>query len=186
MKPILLSLVLLLSCPGMNAQDQTSAKESRKEASQRKKAEKEAKIDSLYRLTGKLLETRRIVLEATTLSGRMGRPVHVSSILNFVAIDSDNVVLQVGSVQAIGYNGVGGITAQGRANGWRISPSDKQKMYDLFLTANTNKGVYDIHISIDYSGYATATLTGYSAGQINFTGNLVPVKNSGVYKGQSY
>ncbi len=177
---LILALILSSDLP---AQENTSAKEAKKEASRKKKEAKQAKMDSLFKSTGNLLESRQFVLEALYLSNRIGSRVAVSSTLNFIACDSEQATLQIGRVQAAGYNGVGGVTAEGPVTRWKITSNSKNKNYLIYMATTTNVGVYDISISVDYRGYATATITGLSSGSLTFEGNIVALKDSGVYKG---
>ena len=81
-------------------------KETKEEASQRKKEEKKAKIESQYKLTDSLLKGKKFVLEAQFLKYSNGDRVNVVSTLNFISIDSLSAVIQVGLMQRVGYNGV--------------------------------------------------------------------------------
>ena len=118
MRWICFLLMSLLLSGGLFAQDQKTIKETKKEASQRKKEEKKAKIENQYKLTDSLLEGKKFVLEAHFLKYSSGDRVNVVSTLNFISFDSLSAVIQVGSMQRVGYNGVGGVTVQGRISNW--------------------------------------------------------------------
>ena len=134
--------------------------------------------------TGKLIKSRKFVLEAEYLRNDMNTPQRINSQLNFIAVDSFNAVLQVGTIQRFGSNGVGGVTAHGKISNWKVEKNEKSKSYDLFMTIVASTGVYDVNISVDYTGRASATLTRLTAGKLTFEGPIVPIKESSVFKGQ--
>ena len=54
------------------------------------------------------------------------------------------------------------------------------------MTVGTDLGFFDINMSVDYSGYATAELTGLRAGRLQFNGDIVPKDSTRYFKGQKY
>jgi hypothetical protein len=178
-------LISLFLSGGLVAQDKKTIKETKKEISQRKKEEKKAKIDSIYRCTDTLLTGRRFVLEAQFLRNNVGARVNVISTLNFISIDSLSAVIQVGSTQRFGYNGVGGVTVQGRVINWKLEKDDKKNDFFLTMTIQGNVDIYDINMTIDYEGYTTATLNGVNTGKLIYEGNIVSLEKTSVFKGQA-
>ncbi|MGA2822788.1 MAG: DUF4251 domain-containing protein [Bacteroidales bacterium] len=176
----------LLLSGGLFAQDQKTIKETRKEASQRKKEEKKAKIENQYKITDSLLEERKFVLEAQFLKTSRGERFPVISTLNFIFVDSLSGVIQVGSVQRVGYNGVGGVTVQGRISNWKLEKDEKQKNFYLIFSIQGNIDIYDVNMNIDYAGYAYATLNGINSGKLTFEGNLVSKEETVIFKGQTW
>ena len=185
MRWICFLLVSLFLSGGLIAQEKNTKKETKKEISQQKKDEKKAKIENLYKHTDSLLTGRRFVLEAQFLRNNRGERVNVISTLNFIAIDSLSGVIQVGSIQHFGYNGVGGVTVQGRITNWKLEKDDKAKNFFLVLTIQGNVDIYDINMNIDYTGYATATLNGINTGKMTYEGDLVSLETTSVFKGQA-
>jgi hypothetical protein len=185
MRYMFLLLMSLLLSGGLMAQEQKTSKEMKKEAADRKKAEKQAQADSLFKQTDTLVRGRRFVLEAQYLRNDQGGRATVSSNLNFISVDSLAAVIQVGSVQRSGYNGVGGVTVEGRVINWKCDKDDKHQNFYLTLSVQGNRDIYDIAISIDYSGYAQATISGINTAKIIFEGNLVPAESSNTYKGMA-
>jgi len=176
----------LLIVNGLIGQDIKSAKESRKEVSRKKKEERIAKIENEYKLTKKLLNSRKFVLEAQHLSNNRGGQIPVSANLNFISIDSIHAIIQVGSPERVGSNGVGGVTVEGRISNWKFAKDDKRKIFNLFMTVQSNFGIYDITMRVDNSGNADASLTGLRAGRLTFTGDIVAREDSFIFKGQSH
>jgi len=178
-----MALFLAVSVPG---QDPGTSKQAKKEASRKIKEEREAQIARQFTETGKMLSSRRFVLEANYLINKMGERKPVTPVLNFIAVDSIFSVIQVGTIQGIGSNGAGGITGEGRITNWKFSQDEKRKYFDIFLSVNSTVGIYDIALSVDYSAYGSASLSGLRSGTIQFNGNIVPIDSSRVYKGQIY
>ena len=186
MRTILIIFIGLLIISRIDAQEAETKKELKKEASKKKKEEKRAEAEKQYLETGKLLNSKKFVLEAEYLRDKMGAPQKINSTLNFISVDSINAVIQVGSVQRFGANGVGGVTTHGKIANWRVDKNDKKKSYDLFMTINASRGVYDVNMTVDYSGHAEATLMTYTSAKITFDGSLVPLKETSTYRGQGF
>jgi hypothetical protein len=184
MRWICLLLMGLFLSGGLIAQDQKMVSETKKEAAQRKKEERKAKIEQQYQTTDSLLEGKRFVLEARFLKASDGERFTVSSMLNFVSIDSLSATIQVGSVQRVGYNGVGGFTVQGRIGKWKLEKNPKAKNFYLVMTIQGNIDMYDVNIDIDYAGYATAALNGINSGRLTFEGSLVSTGSAKAFQGQ--
>ncbi len=148
-----------------------------------KKASRDSTLTAKFEYTKQMLQNKDFVLEADYLANRMGERMPVSSTLNFISVDSTNAVLQIGRNTGIGYNGVGGVTAQGNVTRYKLQTDNKRKSFYLSFSVTTPIGSYDINMSVGADGYANATLTGISSGQLIYTGYLVPIENSSVYKG---
>jgi hypothetical protein len=185
MRWICVFLMSLVISGGLFAQNKETVKETKKEASQRKKEEKKAEIERQYKQTTMLLEGKKFVLEAQFLKNDKGERVNVVSNLNFISIDSLSGVIQLGSNNRFGYNGVGGVTVQGRITTWKFEKDDIRKNFYLTLTIQGNIDIYDISMNIDYSAYATATLSGINTGKLTFEGNLVSREETTTFKGQT-
>lgn len=132
-----------------------------------------------------LLEGKSFVLEADFLENQYGNRYPVSSVLNFVRVEPSNVVLQIGSNSSLGYNGVGGITAQGSLERMKIYKNFKKLSYSLQFTVSTNIGAYDISMTVNSDNSARAIISGYTRDKLIYDGKLVSLNNSNVYKGQN-
>ncbi|MCX6244829.1 MAG: DUF4251 domain-containing protein [Bacteroidetes bacterium] len=186
MRPLPLLLIILFIAGGIVGQESSSTKDSKKEASKKKKAEREARMVQQFNETGRLITCRRFVLEANYLVNTMGQRKPVTPVLNFIAVDSAFSLIQVGSNHGIGMNGAGGITAKGKVTNWKLGINEKARNYDVFMTIDSNMGFYDITMSVDYSGYASASMAGLRSGTLQFDGNLVPKDSTRVFKGWTY
>jgi len=149
-----------------------------------KKEKRNAELEKEFQLTKSMLDNKDFVLETDYLQDRYGNRVLVNSTINFVAVDSTEATIQIGSNFRLGPNGVGGVTAKGRINKWELTEDQKHKAFTLRMNVMTTIGIYDLFINISASGRGTATLTGMSAGRLTFDGDLVPWENSSIYVGQ--
>jgi len=184
MRWICVLLISMFLSFGLTAQDQKKDGETKKEASQRKKEEKKERIEKQFKLTDSLLSGKRFVLEAHFLKNNKGERINVMSTLNFISIDSLMGVIQVGSPQRVGYNGVGGVTVQGRIINWKLEKDVNRKSFFLALTIQGNVDIYDISMTTDYEGYTNATLNGINTGRLTFEGNVVSKQETSTFKGQ--
>ena len=153
---------------------------------EQKKAAKAAEQQLLFENTVALLNSKAYVLEAQFLSGRSGYRYIASSTLNFIRVDSTSIVLQIGSNNRLGYNGVGGVTVKGHITTYKLEINEKRKTFYLRLNLTCNSGAYDVFMDGNASGHTIATVTGIYPGSVTYDGQLVPLQESRVYEGQSY
>jgi hypothetical protein len=161
----------------INAQD---VKLSRQERNEVRKAQQETN----FYILDSLLNSRSFVLKADYLRNRNGVLVPVVSNLNFIKVDRTEGVLQTGSNSGIGYNGVGGVTAEGSIGGWELTSDSKKLTYTLRFSMLTNIGNYDILMFIHADNHASATITGLTPGWLTWDGGLYSLNNTLVFKGQ--
>lgn len=150
-----------------------------------KKEKRDSIAERQYQINKYMLDNRDLVLEANYIQDRRGNRRIVNSTINFVAIDSTTAIIQVGSDYRNGPNGVGGVTAKGRITKWEVTENKKQKSFSLSINVMTSIGIYDLFFSIGSWGNSTARLTGLSAGELTFEGDVEPYSASRVYEGHS-
>ena len=178
MKKIALLVLLVVSSNLIFAQTKNDSIMSKKE-------KRKAKLEQQYKETKKLLDDKNFVLESDFLQSRHSVRYPVSSNLNFVKVDSSDVVIQIGSPGRFGPNGVGGVTAKGKITKWVLKEDEKRNTFYLSMNVMTPIGIYDVYMSIGSSGNAVARLTGLKPGELIFDGDLVALENSVVYEGRS-
>lgn len=148
---------------------------------------KEAKKAALYanfQAIDTLLQRKAFVLEADYLQDYYGNLIPVTSTLNFIKVNGEKAVWQTGSNYYMGYNGVGGVTAEGDLNNWKISKDLKHMSYTITFGVTTDIGQYDVLLMISADNTARATITGLTNGRLTYQGNIVALYNSRVFKGQ--
>jgi hypothetical protein len=154
---------------------------TRKEKKEARKAELMANFEAL----NNLLEHKSFVVAADMLENKYGDRIQVTSALNFIRVDSTNAVLQTGSNTGFAYNGVGGVTAEGRINGWQIVKNFKSLSYYIHFTVETNIGAYDVSMILSSDNNVRAEITGTTPGKLGYDGRIEPLNNSSVFKGQT-
>jgi hypothetical protein len=184
MKSILiLTAALMLTMPA--AAQELSKKEQRKlnrELKQEQKAKEAAAKAAVVQL---MVEQQRFVLEADRLRDKRGSTVNVPSTLNFIAVDSLDGVLQIGSNAYVGLNGVGGITVEGSVTGYEFKLNERNGSYNVKYFLRSPSGSYDVQMVVFGDGRADATVSSTWPGKLNYSGFLVPPGASRVWKGTS-
>ena len=149
-----------------------------------KKLKKAEEKELIKKSTLLMIEKKHFVLEADYIINRYGNRFMVNSMLNFIKIDSTDIILQLGSNTGIGYNGIGGITLEGRINRYEIKEIKNGNL--LHISSMTNLGFFDVFITVSNSGYADASVSGISGGSVRYSGKIIPLELSRIYKGSSY
>jgi hypothetical protein len=171
-------LGLLLISINSNSQESKLSRQERKEV---RKAERAAN----FYVLDSLLNAKTFVLEADFLQNKIGDMVNVVPSLNFIKVDVTSGVLQTGTNSTMGYNGVGGVTAEGSIGKWVIYKDEKNQSFRLQFSLLTNIGFYDINMSVSSDNRARATISGLGRGQLTWDGHLETIGNARVFKGQN-
>jgi hypothetical protein len=85
----------------------------------------------------------------------------------------------------MGYNGVGGVTAEGSIGRWSMNRDEKKLTHSLKFSLFTNIGSYDVSMLISSNNRAKATITGLGPGNLTWDGYLVTLDNSRAFKGHN-
>ena len=187
MKPlmtVLLAFIIVLGAFSQEEVQQLSQKEIKKLQKEQKKAARAAEEERMVEVTRFMVHQQQFVLEADYLSDKYGQRVSVTPTINFVMIDSLVGTVQFGDAQGMGYNGVGGLTVDGKVTKYEYSViGKKEDSYSIRLILMSSIGTYDITLMVNSQGYADAQIRGNWSGQLNYHGKLVPLTLSRVYKG---
>lgn len=179
MKKILIYiLVALMAIPAIgqkSKEDKKAAKAAKKEQQAQADAERAAVLNTS-------IEAKQYVLEANFLSDKYGQRLVVESSLNFVGIDVDKCAFQFGNGKDIGYNGVGGVTVEGNVANYKMS-QNKKGMYSIEFNVSTSAGTIFVVVTASPTGSADATISGSGSQKLTYSGTLVPLSESRVYKG---
>ena len=173
----LIIIAVLLFAGGLSAQESTKQKLT--------KDQKDARIESEYQVMTRIINSKQFILEADFRSNQDGSRVPVASTLNFIKIDSAIAVIQTGNNFRVGYNGIGGITAEGRISKWEVMKNNKRKSFVISMNISTSLGFYDVFISVSASGNATATISGTTAGKLIYNGRILPLFESKSFQGMT-
>jgi hypothetical protein len=159
------------------SQDEKLSKQERKEA-------RKAELNANFQALDTLIQNKAFVIEAQYLQNQRGMQVPVNSLLNFIKVDGKNVVLQTGSNFSQGFNDLGGITAQGQLQSWKVDKNVNHLSYTIRFSVTTQIGIYDVLLMVGADTNARATITGLSRGSLTYQGNIVAIYNSRIYKGR--
>ena len=177
-----ISIVIIMLLLGGSAIAQT--KEEKKAA---KKAKKEAKLAQDKANTAMLIsivENKKFVLEANTLFDRTGQTYILSSHLNFVGFDGVNSTIQLAFDQLIGWNGVGGVTIDGRITKMEIKTNKDGLGFNVNTSVqNKGGGLVTMVFRVSSSGNARVDMSGSFGERVSFQGNLIALDKTRVYKG---
>lgn len=179
MNMVTLFLIFILSSISLNSNSQ-NIKLSRQEQKEVRKAQMAAN----FYILDSLLNSKSFVLEADFLQNEYGERVNVVSTLNFIKVDKSKGILQTGSTSAMGYNGVGGVTAEGSVGAWKVDKDAKKLIHSLRFSLLSNIGNYDIFMTVSSDNHAIATITGLGPGKLTWEGHLETIGNSRIFKGQ--
>jgi hypothetical protein len=175
-----ITLIISLVCfyGGVMASGQ---KEDNKMSRKEKRA---AESEQLYLKNKQIIEERAFVLESDFLQDRYGYRIPVTRNINFIMVDGDQAIIQIGSNVGLGPNGVGGVTAKGRITKWELQENEKKKTFNVRMNVLTSIGMYDVSLSLG-NHHSTARLTGLRPGNLTFDGDLVALEESRVFEGRS-
>lgn len=181
---LLISFVLVLGAYSQEEVQQLSKKELKNLQKEQKKADQTAEEERMAEVTNFMVHQQQFVLEADYLSDKYGQRAPVTPTINFVLVDSLVGTVQFGSAEQIGYNGVGGLTVDGRVTKYEYQVvGKKEDSYSIRMILMASIGTYDITLMVNSQGFADATIRGNWSGQLNYHGKLVPLTLSRVYKG---
>jgi hypothetical protein len=181
---IIILIAVLFTLPAYT--QELSKREQRKLEKELRNEQKAAEAAEKAEVVRAMVEYQRFVLEANTLRDKRGNSVQVSSNINFISADSLTGVIQVGSNTYIGRNGVGGVTVEGSVSEYKYNRHEKSGSYNISYFLRTPVGSYDVQISASPDGRSDATVRSTTWGdQLRYSGYLVPIGISRVYKGNS-
>lgn len=171
-------IVLFLLSFTCKSQDNNLSKVERKEA-------RREQLNYDFQVVDSMIQNRNFVLEADFLDNGYGNRRPVNSSLNFIMVDSTRAVLQTGSNVRAGYNGVGGVTAEGNISGLKVTKNAKNKSFYIRFTVTSNIGIYDVVMTVNANKVARATISGLWRGKLVYDGRIQEISGSGAYKGRN-
>ena len=150
-----------------------------------RKEVREAQRAANFYVLDSLLNARSFVLVADYLQNQYGDMIPVPSTINFIRIDGPTAVIQTGSNFARGYNGVGGVTAEGSIGNWEVFKDARRFTHRIRFSIISQIGHYDVSMIVSSDNRASATVSGMWRGRLTWDGHLETVGNSRVFKGQN-
>jgi hypothetical protein len=160
-----------------------SAQETKLTGQEQKEATRNIMLAN-YKLLDSLVTGKNFVLKADFLENQYGERIIALPMVNFIRIDPENAVLQTGNNASIGYNGVGGVTAEGKIISWKLMRDEKNLTFFIQFSVLTSTGSYQVAMRIDSNNNAQATITGLTRGRLTYDGHLETINDLRIYKGQ--
>ena len=141
-----------------------------------KKEAIEEKYDSVF----STLNSRSFVLESNTIADRYGRQIFVNPSTNFFLVEDSIAVIQLAVNNGFGYNGLGGITLEGRLTNFEIQ-RDQSSSKPLYIQARvfgTALGTIDLFTTINSAGRATTRFSSQYGHRLSLNGDLVKLEET--------
>lgn len=162
------------------------AQEHKKLSKKERKEQKRQAQEKQKRYLLDLLQSKAWVIEAHTVFDRYNQSYQLSPSINFVGVKGDEGALQLGFNGLIGWNGVGGVTIEGKVTRYEIKEGKKNSTPSVTLRfQGRGAGSATIYVNLNTSGQATARVSGDFGDRITFNGYIKSLEESKVYKGQS-
>lgn len=182
-KVVVLLLMIAISAASTFAQ----VSEKKLSKAEKKAMRKEKEEKQLEEITT-MIHAKAWVIEAHTVYDRTNRSYQINPTLNFVGVNGDEGAIQLGFDGVSGWNGIGGITLDGKITDYEIKEGKQGQAPTLTLRFQGRAGIGSarIIITVNSSGQATARYTGDHGDRVTFAGQIVPLAESRVYKGQSF
>ncbi len=194
----LISLVAVLAISiatiGIYAQEKVTGisraeKEEQKKADRTlKKAEELAAQQAAYQDAVAALKEHKFVLEADRVIFRNGWIAYVNSSTNFVLMNNDHTTVQVAfNTTYPGPNGIGGVTVDGSTSNVKMKTDKKGNISftfnaqgvgisaQIFITLRTGSDNAEVTISPNFS-----------SNRMSFSGKVIPLDLSNIFKGRSW
>lgn len=183
MKKILVLLIGLVAVvSSLMAQENEKNKRLTRDEKKELKAQEQA---AAIELTTQIISDTAYVLEADFLNNKKGQRIPVSSMINFILVNGDKAMFQFGTAMSAGYNGVGGLTLEGNVNSYEVSKRKRGGSYFIRFAIATTLGSMDITLDIMATGTAGATISTIKGDRLYYSGNIVSISTSRIYKGMS-
>ena len=186
----LLIAVLLVAPSGVTAQTkQLTKKEQRKLEKKKKKEERRKKSAAQRKYYEHLLKEKRWVFQATRLYGPSGQLYNVSPDVNFVAVKDSMIILQFGFQNVVGWNGVGGVTAEGFLSQYKVDPGKNHKQamtVSAHIRPKFGGGSPYFTMTVMDDGSTDIMVTLNNGDMLRMGGQLYAPQNASVYKGVTF
>ncbi|MDF9798591.1 hypothetical protein OKW21_003854 [Catalinimonas alkaloidigena] len=184
---IYITAILLFFMAGtVSAQSKEDRREARKQERMEKKRMKALAMERSKEQAYNLAQNKTFVLEADALYDRyMNRYNMVAN--SFIMIDGDRMVLQTAAPNGhFGYNGLGGITLNGKILDYEILEGSEKKPVRISAQVSTTAlGHGTLNMSFSGKNNARATFRDNWGNRVTFSGQLNSLDDSVIYEGQT-
>lgn len=175
-------LVLVLPLIGLLAEPIQG--QTRQDKKAQRKKEQQVFDSTSHANAIQALKDKQWVLEANNIQNSRGRMAFVNSNVNFVMVDNDEATVQLGSPYRAGYNGLGGITLEGRINSYKMETSKKGEITVRFFVLGSGINAEVVVRMFSTANVAEAEIMPNTWGRrITYRGVILPQEESNVFKG---
>jgi hypothetical protein len=165
-----------------NPDNKNLTKEEKKAMRKAKKEEDKRKREEALKSFEKYAEMRAWVVEAHTVFDKQGQSYQMDPSINFVGVSNEETTVQLSFTGLMGWNGVGGVTLEGKIGKYEYS-SDGKSVTITMSAMGSGLGIVDIFLSVTGDGNGRATVSGNWGDRITFQGKFVSLEDSSIYKG---
>lgn len=145
---LMLNVLLVGALFAQQKSDEKSKKELRQERKEQRLEELQITQDTIRRA----LEERDFTLRVNTIRGRTGLVVPVDNLVNILQISGDDIAIQFGNLSLVGYNGVGGITYDGKIQDFEFIESNGRSGFSVNIIFNSPGTIHAASVRLDVSG----------------------------------
>lgn len=168
-------LIFCVTGVAQASNDQIEQEQIEKEA---KKAAEEKRDSLTFLLVQRAVESRQFAILADRVRDQYGRTVNVNSSTNFVLLQGDDATIQLAFENGrLGFNGLGGITLEGKASNVKV---DYDKKGNLRFSMMVMGAAISANVTFSIpkgSNNCDATVSAnMNSTRITFSGKLSPYK----------
>ena len=172
----------------MYPHDKKAEKAAKKAEKEAKKAAEEAAGMALFEQCVKAMENRHFTVEADRIEVKRGLFTNVNSGTNFVQLEGDLATIQLSfNGSALGANGMGGLTVDGRAEDIDMKTDKKGNVtFRMRVKDASVSATITIKIAKGTNQCTAFVNSDFNGNRINFSGVMKPSGLSNVIKGRSW
>ncbi|MDO5570840.1 MAG: DUF4251 domain-containing protein [Bacteroidales bacterium] len=143
--------------------------------------------ERLYAEALNAIENNSFVMEIDKATFRSGSTAYLFSHLNFIEVDGKHGVIQVAfDTYRPTPNGLGGITVDGNIYGVKFSKNEKGKVSYAYSVQGISVSAQVLITLYAGGNYAAATVSpNFNSNKIYFSGRIVSINESNIFKGRS-
>ncbi len=183
---IYITAIILFAFIGTaSAQSREGRREARKQERMEKKRLQAEANEQGKAMALNLAQNKTLVLEADALYDRyMNRYNMVAE--SFIMFDGDRVVIQTAAPGYIGYNGLGGITLNGKLLDYEVHEGNAKEPVRISAQVSTVAlGHGSLNMTISGDGNARATFRDNWGNRVTFSGQVNSLEDAVTFEGMS-
>jgi hypothetical protein len=165
-----------------NPDTKNLTKEEKKAMRKAKKEEDKRKRKEALKDFEEYAKMKEWVVEAHLVFDKQGQSYQMNPSINFVSVIQDQTTIQLSFNGIMGWNGVGGITLEGKISKYELS-SDGKSVNITMTAMGSGLGIVDLFVSVTGDGNGRVSVSGNWGDRITFQGKFVSLEESSVFKG---